>query len=506
MPTEAGAAQSRRKGGAGRSDTARKRMSRRSDKTGKTGKFLSRRLTRGFLATTAFGVLGAGVSCVLTLSYCLRDHTDQQIVQNQHFRLQALRAGNGLLPAMDGSASVVIDAKGAVRLSTGATSLIGNRPIPAAELRERAAVGRPAAVADRSARAMVSRLPGGTYLVTARSTASDEAAVKTLVGIETAISIPLIAVLLCGALRNSRSVLACLRDLSRSARRIAEGSDEPLERMPVVTQPLRELQGTADTLNYLLRRIEEGSVRHRQEESRLCELVGAASHELRSPLTAITGYAQLARLGGLDDPHRLDQAMEQVEQETSRMTCLVEDLLLLARASHGRILEQRPVDLAELCVQAVADAQPPGARRTVACVVESATHLVAGDRRRLEQAVGNLLANICVHTSEDTSAEVRLHLNGDRHVIDVIDDGPGVPETVRERIFEPFFRAETATAPGPAPSPGRGLGLSVAAAVVQAHGGHLGLEPSERGAWFRVSLPALEGRRRVDATPPVALP
>ncbi|MDC0771517.1 sensor histidine kinase [Streptomyces sp. HD] len=503
MPTEAGAAPSRRKSRAGRSDTGRRCLSHRSDTAGKS---LSRRLTRGFFATTAFGVLGAGVSCVLTLSYCLREHTDQQIVQNHRFRLQALRQGNGLPPAMDGSASVVTDARGAVQLSTGVMSLVGNLPIPAAELRERAAASRPAAVAHRPARAMVSRLPGGTYLVTARSTVSNEATVKTLVGIETAISIPLIAVLLLAALRNSRSVLACLRDLSRSARRIAEGGGEPMERVPVVTQPLRELQSTADTLNYLLRRIEEGSVRHRQEESRLCELVGAASHELRSPLTVITGYAQLARLGGLDDPHRLDQAMEQVQQQTWRMTRLVEDLLLLAGAGHGRVLEQHPVDLAELCVRAVAGAEITGARRSLRCVVESPTHLVAGDRHRLEQAIGNLLANVRVHTSEDTSAEVRLHLDGDRHVIDVIDDGPGVPETARERIFEPFFRAETATAPGSTPSPGRGLGLSVAAAVVRAHGGHLGLEPSERGAWFRVSLPALKERRRVGTAPSVALP
>ncbi|GHE13906.1 sensor histidine kinase [Streptomyces alanosinicus] len=498
MATDTGAVPSRHKGRAGRSDSAHKS--------------LSRRLTWGILAATAFGVLGADVSCVLTLSYCLREHTDRQIVQHHRLRLQALREGHDLLPAEDGSASEVTDARGAVRLSSGVTSLIRSLTISATELRERAGIGHPMAVAHRPARAMVGRLPSGTYLVTARSTASDEATVKTLVGIETAVSIPLITVLLIGALWSSRSVLTCLHDLSRSAWRITEGSSEPSERMPVVEQSLGELQRTADTFNYLLRRIEEGAVRRRQEETRLCELVGAASHELRTPLTAITGYAQLARLGGLDDPHRMHQAMEQVQRETWRMTRLVEDLLLLARVGHDRILEQHPVDLAELCVQAVAgaqpsDAQPSGARRTLRCVVESAPHLVAGDRRRLEQAIGNLLANALVHTSEGASTEVRLCLDGDRHVIDVIDDGPGVPETVRERIFEPFFRAETVTAPGPglASSPGRGLGLSVAAAVVRAHGGHLGLEPSEQGAWFRISLPALEGRRRAGAVSPVAL-
>ncbi|MGW2748409.1 sensor histidine kinase [Streptomyces sp. NPDC001450] len=450
-------------------------------------------------------MLGADIYCALTLSYHLRERTDQQIVQSHRFRLQALREGHGLFPTKDGSASVVTDERGAVRLSTGVTCLIGSLPTSAEELRERAGVGHSRAVTNVPVRAMVGRLPDGSYLVTARSTATDEATVRTLVRIEIAISVPLVLVLVLGALWISRRALVSLRDMAHSARRIAEGSDEPSVRVPVRTQPLRELQSAADAFNYLLRRIEEGSVQRRQEDSRLCELVGAASHELRTPLTAITGYAQLARIGALDDPRQLDEAMEQVQRETLRMTRLVEDLLLLARAGHCGILEQRPVDLAELCVRAVALAQPPDARRALRCVLDSSTHLVEGDGRRLQQAIGNLLSNVLTHTPEDTSAEVRLRLDGDRHVIDVVDDGPGVPETVRERIFEPFFRAGTGSPPGQETYPGSGLGLSVAAAVVTAHGGSIGLEPSERGAWFRISLPTLEEWRGVDAAPPTAV-
>ncbi|MFF5189419.1 sensor histidine kinase [Streptomyces sp. NPDC000345] len=467
-----------------------------------------RRLVWGFLVIAAIGVLGADLYCVSTLSHRLRERTDRQITQTHHARLEALRAGKGLYPARDGSASLVTDGRGAVRLSTGPPSLLAGLPTSADQLRERDGTGHPLPVAGRAARALVDRLPDGTYLVTARSTGADEATVRTLMGIETATSIPLIAVLALGALWTSRWAFVSLREMSRDARRIAEGSAAPSERIPVPAQPLRELRCAADTYNYLLRRIEEGSVRRRKEENRLCELVDAASHELRTPLTTITGYTQLALIRALDDPRRLDQAMEQVQKETRRLISLVDDMLLLARLGHGGMLEQRPVDLAQLCLQAVPRAQSSGAPRTLRCVVESFPHWVEGDRRWLTQAIDNLLANVLAHTPEDTSALVRLGLDGERHVIDVIDDGPGIDESVRDRIFEPFFRAASAAPTDPrAPRcPGRGLGLSVAAAVITAHGGSIGLEPTERGAWLRVTLPAAGRGRLLDAAAPGALP
>ncbi|MER6414994.1 sensor histidine kinase [Streptomyces humidus] len=470
-------------------------------------KYLARRLAWGFLIITAIGVLAADVYYACAMSSRLRERTDQQIVQSHRFRMEALRAGRSWLPERDESASVVTDGRGAVRLSTGDTSLLGSLPTSAALLRERDGVEQPLPVPGRAARAVVDRLPDGGYLMTARSTASDDTTVRTLVGIETATGIPLILGLALGALWSSRRTLASMCEISADARRIAEGSEEPSERVPVTTQPLLELRSAADTYNYLLRRIEEAGLRRRQEENRLCELVDAASHELRTPLTTIAGYTQLALIRGLDDPRRLDEAMGQVQKETRRLNSLVEDMLLLARLKHGGVLELCQVDLAQVCLQAVNRAQSPGTPRSLRCVVESFPHWVEGDRRRLEQAIDSLLSNVLAHTPAEASAQVRLGLDGDRHVIDVIDDGPGVAETVRDRIFEPFFRASSSPSADPdlPPRPGRGLGLSVAAAVVTAHGGSIGLEPSERGAWFRVSLPATAGHRP-DAAPPMTLP
>jgi signal transduction histidine kinase len=460
----------------------------------------SRRLTRALLALTALGVLGTEGYCALPLSDRPRDLTDQQPVSAAVTAAADTGRGRGVVRA--------------VRLRPGdAPAADGRAPGQATYAIKQLDAGRTMAnaSAQETVRLSAARIPGDGRPADTRTTpvdartatlgaeSAEQAALCPVVRAELVIAVPVLGLLVLGALWCSRRALLPIREMNRTARRIAEASDEPSERLPSVPRPPRELQCTADTLNYLLRRIEEGAVRRKQAELRLHELVGAASHELRTPLTTITGYTQLARIGALDDPRRLNHAMEQVQREIHRMNRLVEDLLLLARLSQGGMLEQRPVDLAEVCADAVARAQAPGARHALRCVTQSPTHPVEGDRHRLEQVIGHLVSNVLAHTPENTSAEVRLRLDGDRQVIDVVDDGPGVPEAAREHVFEPFFRAEnTPSAPDDDPCRGRGLGLSVAAAVVKAHGGTIALRPSERGAWFHVTLPALDERARAE--------
>lgn len=189
--------------------------------------------------------------------------------------------------------------------------------------------------------------------------------------------------------------------------------------------------------------------------------------------------------------------MEQVQREIQRMNRLVEDLLLLARLSQGGLLEQRPVDLAEVCAEAVARAQSPGARHALRCVTESPTHMVEGDRHRLEQVIGHLISNVLLHTPENTSAEVRLRLDGDRQVIDVVDEGPGVPEAAREHVFEPFFRAEnTPCGAGRRSLPGARTGAERGRGRGEGPWRHDRPAADRAGAWFHVALPALDERAR----------
>jgi two-component system OmpR family sensor kinase len=182
--------------------------------------------------------------------------------------------------------------------------------------------------------------------------------------------------------------------------------------------------------------------------------------------------------------------MRRIDEETQRMGILVDDLLLLARLDQGRPLESRPVDMEALIDDACADARAADGGRAITARV-TAPLVVTGDELRLRQVLSNLLRNALVHTPPGTPVEVGLHRD-DGHVLEVVDHGPGIPESHAERIFERFYRAD-ATRSGD--QGGSGLGLSIAAAVVQAHGGRIRVVPTPGGgASFRISVPVRDGR------------
>ena len=150
----------------------------------------------------------------------------------------------------------------------------------------------------------------------------------------------------------------------------------------------------------------------RVSEARLRRFVADASHELRTPVTTIRGYAELYRHGGLAQPADLDQAMRRTEQESVRMASLVDDLLLLAHLDEGRPLARTSVDLGVLGVDAAADARAVAPDRVITAeVVEDVT--VEGDENRLRQVVGNLVGNALVHTPAGTPVSVRVRNGGD---------------------------------------------------------------------------------------------
>ena len=125
---------------------------------------------------------------------------------------------------------------------------------------------------------------------------------------------------------------------------------------------------------------------------RLRRFVGDASHELRTPLTSIRGYAELFRRGAAERPEDLAKAMRRIEEESDRMSVLVEDLLLLARLDQGRPLEHQPVDLTHITADAVDDTRPVAPERFIDFVPNGSV-VVAGDEVRLRQVLANLLQN-----------------------------------------------------------------------------------------------------------------
>lgn len=234
-------------------------------------------------------------------------------------------------------------------------------------------------------------------------------------------------------------------------------------------------------------------------EARLRQFVADASHELRTPVATVRGYAELYRSGGLRESGELDDAMRRTEQESVRMGGLVDDLLQLARLDQKRPLDLAPVDLASLAEDAVNDARATALDRPIT-VRSNGPVVVEGDEARLRQVVANLIGNALVHTPTTSSIEVSTFGEGATGVFTVRDEGPGMAAEVVARAFERFYRADPARSRHQG---GSGLGLAIVQAVVEAHRGRVSLESStEKGTTVRVQVP-LHGRGFPDDSPSV---
>ena len=236
------------------------------------------------------------------------------------------------------------------------------------------------------------------------------------------------------------------------------------------------------------------STSERQSEARLRRFVADASHELRTPVTTIRGYAELYRHGGLGDPAALDDAMRRTEQEAARIGRLVEDMLALARLDEQRPLEVRPVDLSALARDAAADARATSPGRPIAVDVATTPIIVDGDEDRLRQVIANVVGNALVHTAADVPVTIRVDRDDTTATLSVDDRGQGMSADVAERVTERFFRADPSRSRHRG---GTGLGLSIVDATVSAHGGSVEIdsEPGE-GTTVRLTIPVVLDQSR----------
>jgi two-component system OmpR family sensor kinase len=191
----------------------------------------------------------------------------------------------------------------------------------------------------------------------------------------------------------------------------------------------------------------------------------------------------------------MDRIMERVEQESSRMGGLVEDMLMLARLDQQRPIERRPVDLLTLAADAVQDARIVAPTRSIDLTLGTgAAFLVLGDEARLRQVISNLMNNALTHTPDGSPISVRI-LTGYQQgnpavpcaILEVADHGPGLTQEQASRVFERFYRADQARGRR---TGGSGLGLAIVQALVAAHGGTVSLDTAPgHGATFRITLP-----------------
>ncbi|HEX6686215.1 MAG TPA: HAMP domain-containing sensor histidine kinase [Candidatus Limnocylindrales bacterium] len=235
--------------------------------------------------------------------------------------------------------------------------------------------------------------------------------------------------------------------------------------------------------------------RARRSEEKMRQFVADASHELRTPLTTIRGFAELYRQGAVRTREDTAAVVRRIEDEAQRMGLLVEDLLLLARMDQERPLRPAPVELRVLAVDALQGARVLAPDREINLIItpDAGDLVVRGDDARLRQVINNLMGNALAHTPAGTPVELKLAREGQEAVIEVVDHGSGLDTEQRERVFERFYRADSARTRRADGHVSTGLGLAIVAALVAAHDGTVEVEsePGE-GATFRVRLPLVE--------------
>ncbi|MHA6670112.1 sensor histidine kinase [Homoserinimonas sp. A447] len=341
-----------------------------------------------------------------------------------------------------------------------------------------------------------------------------------------------------------------LREVEATAAAIADGDFS--QRLPGAT-PNTEVGRLNRSLNLMLGRIDRAFADRARTIDQMRHFVGDASHELRTPLVSVRGYAELYRMGALQNEEDVSQAMERIEKEAIRMGELVEDLLELARADEAKPLRLTPVDLLPIAQDAALDAMASQPERTVKVIVAepelSQSHnldaepepttkplttatgpiafagaqlarlrsmrsrqlkqeiqrltvnpepirlvvpaVVLGEENKLRQVVTNLMGNAMRFTPPGSPIELGVRVDRHRRVamLDIIDHGEGVPPQIRQKIFQRFWRADSSRT---RETGGSGLGLAIVSAIVAQHKGSVDvLDTPGGGATFRIVLPLL---------------
>lgn len=341
---------------------------------------------------------------------------------------------------------------------------------------------------------MLARPLRDAVLVVAMPLDSVDQAIDRLVAVELVGALVILAVLVLVAWWVIRLGVRPVQRMTTAATAIAAG--DLSERVPEAA-PGTEAAELGAALNEMLNRIEASFTERARAEANLRQFVADASHELRTPVSTIRGYAELYRSGGLPAGGSLDDAMRRTEQEAVRMGALVEDLLQLARLDQGRPLELVPVDLGPLVDDAARDARATDPSREVRSE-RTGDLVVTGDEQRLRQVLANVVGNALVHTPPGTSITLDARADGDLVVVEVRDRGPGMAPEAASRAFERFYRVDPARSRHRG---GTGLGLAIVDAIVRAHGGRASLTSAPgQGTTVRLELPGAEPRARGDAT------
>lgn len=315
---------------------------------------------------------------------------------------------------------------------------------------------------------------GVVRVVTAKSLESVQRSTTVLLTL-LGIGLPLLLIVVAGA--SYRVVGRALAPVEGIRRRVAQVSLTDREARVPVPETGDEIARLAQTMNSMLARLQEAAAAQRR-------FVADASHELRSPLATIRATAELATA----HPEAMDArtAADTVLLETGRLERLVTDLLLLARSDeHGLVMRMTDVDLDDIVSGEGERLRRAGVGEVI---LEVRSARVRGDVQHLVRAVHNLTDNAAQHAL--SRVEIRLGVADGQARLDVIDDGPGIPQAERRRVFERFVRLDASRERG---TGGTGLGLAITRQIAREHGGDVEVIPpaaGQGGAHLRLTIPA----------------
>ncbi|GHH60316.1 sensor histidine kinase [Lentzea cavernae] len=248
-----------------------------------------------------------------------------------------------------------------------------------------------------------------------------------------------------------------------------------------------EVEELREAFNKMLAHIDSSLAARTAAEQRLRRFIADASHELRTPLTSLRGYADLFKYAAANEPGEREKHLEKLRSEASRMSVLLDDLLLLARLDSAATeppLRPEELDLS-VVAEAAADAFRAG-RPSHVLELDADTVRMTADPTRLRQVLDNLLTNAAVHTPAGTSVRLKVTAENGWAVIRVSDTGPGIPAADQARIFDRFYRVDDSRT---RQRGGSGLGLAVVQSLVEAHGGTIELASRPGSTVFTIRLP-----------------
>jgi two-component system, OmpR family, sensor kinase len=279
--------------------------------------------------------------------------------------------------------------------------------------------------------------------------------------------------------------------LTATAQKIATTRD-PTRTMPKLEAD-DEVTELARTLDQMLHELDLARTEAQNMVKTQREFIADASHELRTPLTSILANLELLQHAFENDPREGEESemVASAIRSSQRMRRLVGDLLILARADAGRQAARRPCDLGAIANAAVAEIHPVAPAHKINAITEATS--LDGNPDELHRMALNLIENGVRHTPSGTTITVRAFEREGKAVLEVADDGPGIPDELTSQVFGRFVRgsgpADVATESGP----GAGLGLSIVRAVAESHGGTVEVRRSNHGgALFEVTLPSLK--------------